>query len=75
MTDERKRDTPAENTYEIEHGLETHEIERGPAAPADPDGTADPGGAADQPDETNPWLKEGADAPDAADIEDPTEQR
>ena len=25
--------------------------------------------------EPNPWLKEGADAPDAADIEDPDEQR
>ncbi|MEA2612319.1 MAG: hypothetical protein QOI52_278, partial [Chloroflexota bacterium] len=49
--------------------LETHEIERGAYAPADPAGTTE------QPEETNPWLKEGADAPDAADIEDPTEQR
>ena len=30
---------------------------------------------AEPPEETNPWLKEGADAPDAADIEDPDEQR
>lgn len=69
MTDDLKRDGPGEDTYEIERGLETHEIERGPDAPRDPDGTAD------QPEESNPWLKEGADAPDAADIEDPTEQR
>jgi hypothetical protein len=47
----------------------TDEIERGEDAPVDPDGTAD------QPEEPNPWLKEGADAPDAADIEDPSEQR
>ena len=72
MTDELKRDIPNEDTYEIEHGLETHEIERGADAPADPDGTAD---KPDKPEEPNPWLKEGADAPDAADIEDPTEQR
>ena len=68
MTDELKR-PPGEDTYEIEHGLETHEIERGTDAPPDPDGTAD---TAEEP---NPWLKEGADAPDAADIEDPSEQR
>ncbi len=35
-------------------------------APPDPDGTAD------KPEEPNPWLKEGADAPDAADIADPS---
>jgi len=68
MTDELKRDLPDEDTYEVEHGLETHEIERGTDAP-DPDGTAE------KPEEPNPWLKEGADAPDAADIEDPSEQR
>ena len=69
MTDDLQRGVPGEDTYEIEHGLETHEIERGSEAPADPDDTSDP------PEEDNPWLKEGADAPDAADIEDPTEQR
>jgi len=69
MTDERKPDAPNEDTYEIEHGLETHEIERGADAPADPDGTAE------KTEEPNPWLKEGADAPDAADIEDPATQR
>jgi hypothetical protein len=69
MTDDLQRGTPGENTYEIEHGVETHDIEVGADAPLDPDGTADASG------EPNPWLKEGADAPDAADIEDPTEQR
>lgn len=68
MTDDLER-VPGEDTHEIEQGLETHEIERGADAPPDPDGTADP------PAEQNPWLKEGADAPDAADIEDPSEQR
>ncbi len=68
MTDELKR-RPGEDTYEIEHGVETHEVETGTDAPADPDGTAD------KAEEPNPWLKEGADAPDAADIEDPSEQR
>jgi hypothetical protein len=69
MTDELKPDVPNEDTYEIEHGLETHEIERDPDAPSDPDETAE------KPEEPNPWLKEGADAPDAADIEDPSTQR
>jgi hypothetical protein len=68
MTDELKHPT-GEDTYEIEHGLETHEIEDGTDARPDPEGTAD------KPEEPNPWLKEGADAPDAADIEDPSEQR
>ena len=72
MTDELQRGTPGEDTYEIEHGLETHEVEGGADAPLEPDGTAD---TADPAEEPNPWLKEGADAPDAADIEDPTEQR
>ena len=68
MTDELKR-VPGEDTYETDQGLETHEIDSGTDAPAEPDGTAD------KPEEPNPWLKEGADAPDAADIEDPSEQR
>lgn len=70
MTDDPQRAPKGEDTYEIEHGLETHEIERGSDAPPDPDGTA-----TDPPAGGNPWLKEGADAPDAADIADPTEQR
>ena len=69
MTDDLQRNGPGEDTYEIERGLETHEIERGTDAPLEPDGTSD------APHEPNPWLKEGADAPDAADIEDPSEQR
>ena len=45
-------------------GEDTYETERPePESPAEP------------PEEPNPWLKEGADAPDAADIEDPDEQR
>ena len=60
MTDELKRDIPSEDTYDIE---------RGPDAPPEADKSGDEG------EETNPWLKEGADAPDAADIEDPSEQR
>jgi len=78
MTDDLQRNVPGEDTYEIERGLETHEIERGletheiergTDAPLEPDGASDP------PQEPNPWFKEGADAPDAADIEDPGEQR
>jgi len=69
MTDELRPGTQGEDTYEIEHGLDTHAIERSADAPLDPDGTAA------KPEEPNPWLKEGADAPDAADIEDPSEQR
>lgn len=69
MSDDPRHAPQGEDTNEIEHGLETPEVERGADAPVDPDGTADP------PDGGNPWLKEGADAPDAADIEDPTEQR
>jgi hypothetical protein len=68
MTDELQH-PPGEDTYEIERGLETHEIEDATDAPPDPDGSAG------KPEEPNPWLKEGADAPDAADIEDPSEQR
>jgi hypothetical protein len=68
MTDELQHPS-GEDTYEIEHGLETHEIETGTDAPSDPDAS----GA--KPEEPNPWLKEGADAPDAADIADPSEQR
>jgi hypothetical protein len=68
MTDELKR--PAgEDTYETDRGLETHESTEGTDAPPDPDGTAGEG------EDESPWLKEGADAPDAADIADPSEQR
>lgn len=39
------------------------------------DTTPEPESPAEPPEEPNPWLKEGADAPDAADIEDPDAQR
>ena len=44
---------------------------------ADTDETDDPPPATDPEttEEHNPWFKEGADAPDAADIEDPDAQR
>jgi len=60
MTDDLHRGVPGEDTYETETRTE-------PAR--------DPDGSADKPEEENPWLKEGADAPDAADIENPAEQR
>jgi len=60
MTDDLQRDSAPEDADKIEHGVD---------APPDLDGPAEP------PEEPNPWLKEGADAPDAADIEDPDEQR
>ena len=60
MTDDLQRDSTREDPDETDRGVD---------APLEPDGTAD------KPEEPNPWLKEGADAPDAADIEDPDEQR
>ena len=68
MTDDIQR-VPGEGTFETEHAPNTREIDRGVDAPLEPDGSDDP------PQEPNPWLREGADAPDAADIEDPSEQR
>lgn len=62
MTDDLQRGVPGEDTYETENEPESETAH-------------DPDGSADKPEEQNPWLKEGADAPDAADIEDPTEQR
>jgi hypothetical protein len=59
MTDERHT-VPGEDTYETERTVD---------APEERDTASDP------PEEPNPWLREGADAPDAADIEDPAEQR
>jgi hypothetical protein len=60
MTDDLQRDSTGEDVDEIERGVD---------APLEPDGTAE------TPEEPNPWLRDGADAPDAADIEDPSEQR
>ncbi len=53
------RPVPGEDTYETERETDTPEPES-PSEPAE---------------ESNPWLKEGSDAPDAADIENPGEQR
>ena len=58
MTDEL-RPVPGEDTYETEHETDVAPEPESPSEPAE---------------EPNPWLKEGADAPDAADIEDPDEQ-
>jgi hypothetical protein len=66
---EQSRPVPGEDTHETDDQPATPEIERGADAPLEPDR------GSEQPEEPNPWLKEGADAPDAADIEDPDEQR
>lgn len=63
MTDERTQDLP---------GADANEIDRGVDAPMDPDRV---GGDPATEEEPSPWLREGADAPDAADIEDPDRQR
>ncbi|HUP55649.1 MAG TPA: hypothetical protein VM408_09095 [Methylomirabilota bacterium] len=68
MTDELSR-PKGEDTYEIEQGLDANEIEDGTDARPDPEGSGS------KREEPNAWLKEGADAPDAADIADPSEQR
>lgn len=68
MTDEL-RPVPGEDTYETDDGVASREAEH------ETDTTPEPESPAEPPRESNPWLKEGADAPDAADIEDPDEQR
>lgn len=68
MTDELRPD-PGEDTYEAEAGREAKDDERETIESPEPESPAEP------PEESNPWLKEGADAPDAADIEDPDRQR
>ena len=65
MTDETTRDLPGADTYE------TDRRDRAMDRPDDPEA-----GATGSPEEGDtPWLKEGTDAPDAADIESPDEQR
>ena len=59
MTHEQ-RPVPGEDTYETEQETGTAPEPESPSEPAE---------------EPNPWFKEGADAPDAADIADPAEQR
>ena len=56
----------------------TDELAGRPSRPEEPahDGGNDaPGDADGSENDKSPWLKEGADAPDAADIEDPDVQR
>lgn len=64
MTDERTHDLPGTDTDEKDPGMD---------APIDPDRIGGDPGTTDV--EPSPWLREGADAPDAADIEDPDVQR
>ena len=67
MTDELTRPMPGDDASDEPHA------DRAPDGPPSTD--SDPE-ASESPIETNdPWLKEGADAPDAADIEDPDTQR
>jgi hypothetical protein len=59
MTDERTRHDPMTGTDEEPRDVERVDDQRRPS---------------EEEDEGNPLLKEGPDAPDAADIEDPDEQ-
>ena len=68
MTDEL-RPVPGDDTYEAGGDRGTNDVERETITSPEPESPAEP------PEESNPWLKEGADAPDAADIEDPDQQR
>ena len=63
MTDERIIRLPAS---QADQDTETDEAREG--------GSEEPRPSSDEQDETNPLLKEGPDAPDAADIEDPDKQ-
>ena len=66
MTDERRWDLPGADTDEADPADE-------PRPEGDPsDGPTPPDSDADK--DANPLLREGPDAPDAADIEDPDEQ-
>lgn len=66
MTDELSRDLPGADTNEMDGDID---------APGDPDRAGNEPHKSETTDEQSPWLKEGADAPDAADIEDPDAQR
>lgn len=66
MTDERRWDLPGAGTDETDPADEPRP-ERDPSdRPMPPDSESDT--------DANPLLREGPDAPDAADIEDPDEQ-
>ena len=63
VTDERPRSAPGVDTGETEPKNDQRRPGGRPASAPSPD-----------EDDTNPLLREGPDAPDAADIEDPDEQ-
>ena len=65
MTDER---TPERDQRREDDSLTQRPAPRDEDQPAGKD-------AQQKPKNPNPWTREGADAPDAADIEDPREQR
>jgi hypothetical protein len=65
MTDQRHPSEPGRDTDEI-----LRDADRRPATPGPDDASPD----AKPEQEPNPLLRDGADAPDAADIEDPDEQ-
>lgn len=66
MTDERRWDLPGADTDEAEP-------ENAPRPTGDPADTRTPPDS-DSEEDVNPLLREGPNAPDAADIEDPDEQ-
>lgn len=66
MTDERTRSLPGADTDEVDPADE-------PRPEGDPADRRTPSDS-DSEKDTNPLLREGPDAPDAADIEDPDEQ-
>ncbi len=66
MTDERRFDLPGADTDEVDPTDEPRPENDPPDSRTPPDG--------DSEKDTNPLLREGPDAPDAADIEDPDEQ-
>ena len=65
MTDERRWDLPGADTDEAEPV-------DAPRPEGDPDSRTPPDGDSEK--DVNPLLREGPDAPDAADIEDPDDQ-
>ena len=66
MTDERRWDLPGADTGEVDPTDAPRPESDPPDSRTPPDG--------DTEKDTNPLLREGPDAPDAADIEDPDEQ-
>ena len=67
MTEERRWDLPGADTDEVDPA-------DAPRPESDPSDSRTPPDSDTDTDDTNPLLREGPDAPDAADIEDPDEQ-